>query len=340
MANAGTRKRTRARKKSSKRKSGESDGNDDAGPKAKDTFVEALRSVLNDDSFKIMSSEAIEARKAAQILLDWCLDAANNSCFTTFVLKLSEDLKQAISSCKKKSCNREKLWRNFFLLRSSEKFREDWVNFLDSANVAATPILYQHLTDILFRGYIGDHVTGCTAETKVDPAPAVTKREGNALRYAAGYVCRHLRKKIERSKHELKEEMVLCLMALTKDTPEEHSECGSSEEWTLALDREEEVRECLKMLLGSNPAAGKKEEIVEKVISSDDVEFYWLISTADFEIGEKEVHSALLKEIVQLYVTIRGFSYASFWMEKFKQSAKKSTQRSKSLRRDLYDSSL
>ena len=100
------------------------------------------------------------------------------------------------------------------------------------------------------------------------------------------------------------------------------------------------MRECLKMLLGSNPAAGKKEEIVEKVISSDDVEFYWLISTADFEIGEKEVHSALLKEIVQLYVTIRGFSYASFWMEKFKQSAKKSTQRSKSLRRDLYDSSL
>ncbi|XP_065917789.1 uncharacterized protein [Dysidea avara] len=334
MVNAGT----RARKKSSKQKSGESDGNDDAGPKAKDDFVEALRSILNDDSFKIMSSEAIEARKAAQILLDWCLDAANNNCFTTFVLKLSEDLKQAMSSCKKKSCNREKLWRNFFLLRSSEKFREDWVNFLDSANVAATPILYQHLTDILFRGYIGDHVTGCTAETKVDPAPAVTKREGNALRYAAGYVCRHLRKKIERSKHELKEEMVLCLMTLTKDTPEEHSECGSSEEWTLALDRE--VRECLKMLLGSNPAAGKKEEIVEKVTSSDDVEFYWLISTADFKIGEKEVHSALLKEIVQLYVTIRGFSYASFWMEKFKQSAKKSTQRSKSLRRDLYDSSL
>ena len=319
--------------------------------------MEALRGVLNDDSFKIMSSEAIEVRKAAQILLDWCLDAANNNCFTTFVLKLSEDLKQAMSSCKKKSRNREKLWRNFFLLRSSEKFREDWVNFLDSANVAATPILYQHLTDILFRGYIGDHVTGCTAETKVDPAPAVTKRKGNALRYAAGYVCRHLRKKIERSKHELKEEMVLCLVALTKDTPEEHSECGSSEEWTLALDRgglwyvkettfilfiaiEEEVRECLKMLLGSNPAAGKKEEIVENVISSDDVEFYWLISTADFEIGEKEVHSALLKEIVQLYVTIRGFSYASFWMEKFKQSAKKSTQRSKSLRRDLYDSSL
>ena len=246
--------------------------------------MEALRSILNDDSFKIMSSEAIEARKVAQILLDWCLDAANNNCFTTFVLKLSEDLKQAMSSCKKKSCNREKLWRNFFLLRSSEKFREDWVNFLDSANVAATPILYQHLTDILFRGYIGDHVTGCTAETKVDPVPAVTKREGNALRYAAGYVCRHLCKKIERSKHELKEEMVLCLMALTKDTPEEHSECGSSEEWTLALDRgglwyvketkfilfiaiEEEVRECLKMLLVSNPAAGKKKRRLLKKLS-------------------------------------------------------------------------
>ena len=75
--------------------------------------------------------------------------------------------------------------------------------------------------------------------------------------------------------------IVLCLMALTKDTPEEHSECGSSEEWTLALDRGglwyvkettfilfiaiEEVRECLKMLLGSNPAAGKKRRLLKKL---------------------------------------------------------------------------
>ena len=31
-------------------------------------------------------------------------------------------------------------------------------------------------------------------------------------------------------------------------------------------------------------------------------------------------HDTPLKMIVELYVTMRGFSYASSWMEKFKQS--------------------
>ena len=318
--------------------------------------MEAVREVLADDSFKIKSTEAIEAREVAQSLLEWCLSEENKATFTLFASKLSGELQQTVYSCKK-SANREKMWRTFFLLRSSDNFIDDWVSFLGSANVTATPILYQHISDVIFRKHINDRNTVSTTDTKLDAAPVITQCEGNVLRYAAGYVCRHLRKKIERSKHELREEMVLCLMALTKDAPEDHSECASSEKWILKIDRgglwhvkettfslfisiEEEVRECLKMLLSSNPTDGKREEIIGKIVASDDVDFYWLIVTADFEIAEKEVHDALLKEIVQLYVTIRGFSYASFWVEKYKQLTKKSTQRSKSLRRDLYDSSL
>ena len=50
-----------------------------------------------------------------------------------------------------------------------------------------------------------------------------------------------------------------------------------------------------------------------------------------------ETHNALLKMIVELYVTIRGFSKANAWLEKYKQSTKTSTQRTKSLRIELYD---
>jgi len=281
--------------------------------------MEALKSIEQDDSFKVKSAEAIEARDMAQKLQEWCLAADNKQTFTTFILKLSKDLHQAMSSCKKNSCNREKLWRNFFLLRSSDQFRKNWVDFLDYAKVTATPHLYQHITDIMFRKYVTEYasVSKSASGTKPDPAPALTQHEGSALRYAAGYVCRHLRKKIERSKHELKEEMVLCLMALTKDRPEDGSQHASSEEWTLMIDRgglwhikettftlfiaiEEETRECLKMMLGSfdtNPANGKK-EIIEKIKTCDDVQFYWLIVTADFEIDESDVHEALLEEIV------------------------------------------
>ena len=79
--------------------------------------------------------------------------------------------------------------------------------------------------------------------------------------------------------------------------------------------------------------------MISNVIKSDDVQFYWLIATADFEEEDNnEVTDVLLKKFVELYVTMRGFSHVRAWMEKYKQSTTKSTQRSKSLRRDLHDS--
>ena len=63
----------------------------------------------------------------------------------------------------------------------------------------------------------------------------ISHQEGNALRFAAGYVCRQLRKKIERGSHELKEGLVLYLMALVKDRSSE--ECDNDEQWTMMMDR-------------------------------------------------------------------------------------------------------
>jgi len=77
--------------------------------------------------------------------------------------------------------------------------------------------------------------------------------------------------------------------------------------------------------------------MIRKVIEDEDVQFYWIISTADFEIDDMETHDLLLYKIVELFITMHGFSKASAWMEKYKQSVKKTTQRSKSLCRDLHD---
>ena len=58
--------------------------------------------------------------------------------------------------------------------------------------------------------------------------------EKGVLRYVAGYICRHLRQKLERESHQFKEEMILCLMDLIKGQDiEEH---GIDEDWT-DLDR-------------------------------------------------------------------------------------------------------
>ena len=319
------------------------------GKESLESLMEAIRNVLEDDTFKIKSEVAAEARKVAVDLLAWCLDQANVDKCHLFASTLLKKLRQPIVSCKKQYFNREKLWRKYFLLRSSQKFTTEWVTFLKLADLTPTPILYQHLTDILFRKLLYDQCT--TTSQSTSSSSAITEREANAIRYAAGYVCKKLQKKIEMSKHKYKEEMVLCLMDLTKDKNDKS--CGNFEGWTVKISRgglcrikeatfnvflaiEEELKECI-CTLTETP---KRDEIIKRIITNDDVDFYWLIATAYFKIEETEVHQELLNKIVQLYVTVRGFSYASAWLEKYKQRTKKSTQRSKSLRRDLYNSSI
>ena len=47
--------------------------------------------------------------------------------------------------------NREKIWQQYFAVRSSSIFISQWTAFLEQASVNPTPTLYQLLTDIIFR---------------------------------------------------------------------------------------------------------------------------------------------------------------------------------------------
>ena len=44
-----------------------------------------------------------------------------------------------------------------------------------------------------------------------------------------------------------------------------------------------------------------KGKIIFRVTKNDDIEFYWLIATAYFEIYEAEMHQELLYKIVEAY---------------------------------------
>ena len=47
--------------------------------------------------------------------------------------------------------------------------------------------------------------------------------------------CHHLQKQLERSNHESKEELVLCLMEMT--TKKDPTDLNTDEEWTVCVDR-------------------------------------------------------------------------------------------------------
>ena len=63
-------------------------------------------------------------------------------------------------------------------------------------------------------------------------------------------------------------------------------------------------------------------------MKDEDVLFNWLMISGDWENEEAEI---LFKMIIDLWVTIRGFSFANSWMEKYKLAHHQSLQKSKGL---------
>ena len=309
---------------------------------------------MSDDSFKINAPPTIECRKSAERLLEWCCRKENSDALNKFTQELADSLRKVITTSKTKkfSCNCEKIWRNFFLLRTSPEFINRWNTFLKDSGVIVKPVLFQHLSDLIFRKFLSDHFQVAYIDQQADSKDLeLQDSERGVLRYVAGYICRHLRKKLERGSHEFKEEMILCLMDLVKDPQDDEAKLETDEQWTNLIDRgglwhvkestyqffhavEHIIRDGLLTI--KNPSLPLKQEMIKRV-TEDDVLFYWLIVAADFEIDDDEIHKVLLHKIAELYITVRGFSLASGWLEKYKQRTKKSTQCTKSLRRDLHD---
>jgi len=317
-------------------------------------LVRALRQVLDDNSFKVNAPATIAARKSAGELLNWCLDTKNSEVLHKFTKSLTDSFAKVIKPSFNKSFayNNDKLWKKFFLLRSSSDFIQRWMAFIKLTALAVKPVLYQHLTDIVFRRSLEEYFQmEYLSEHDGTEDEELTGNERGVLRYVTGYICRHLREKLERGSHPFKEEMVLCLMELVK-SDQDADQVGLDEEWTDLLDRGGlwRVKECtyqffravedvsrrdLKKL--ARPVPISKLQMIKNITDDEDVQFYWVIVSADFEIDDQEIHDALLEKITELYVNVRGFSYASGWIEKHKQRTKQATQRSKSLRRDVHD---
>lgn len=82
--------------------------------------------------------------------------------------------------------------------------------------------------------------------------------------------------------------------------------------------------------------SGMKQKLQKKISESDDVQFYWAIVSAEWEEGESQ---ALLGMIVEHWITVRGFSFTSGWLERYKQANKKLIQKTKGVRKQLLPTS-
>lgn len=108
---------------------------------------------------------------------------------------------------------RDKVWKNYFELRISDKYGNFWKKALsDSIKTEASPIFYQYIADRIIEKLIATHFpVGSRAHESEHLTEPLGFEEMSALRYAAGSVIRSLRERVKRSAHPLKGELLLHL---------------------------------------------------------------------------------------------------------------------------------
>ena len=179
-----------------------------------DTVSLLKTAVLTDEGFKrIQSRTAQNALKAAKELLEWCSSRENGLALDGFASDLFEKILKADSSSSQQR-KREQIWRAFHTLRTSSSYVAKWVKFLEkSTSLPPCPIFYQFVSGTaLTKARFVVSESRATASTQT-----LSYEEENALRYAAGYIPRALRRKLVRSSHDLKEELILCLLVDEED---------------------------------------------------------------------------------------------------------------------------
>ena len=306
----------------------------------------AVTLVLKDESFSLPSMPARAARDSAEKLLEWSAEQQNKTAWAAF----AEELVRCLNCCfceSRSGCmrsTRERMWESFFKLRSSQAFKDLWAKFLrDSIRCEpACPIFFQFITDAIMEELIRDHFPAVESSQKTTKA-SLDYEERNALRYTAGYVVRDLEKKIRRSAHPLKKELLLCILELLESGVEEEDDSAM---WVKSVDRGRLVHVndmlytfflAMELVLRRHLASHRASELsaltaTKNVADDSDVKFYWSMLSASCEEDDAQI---LLQMIVSRWTTLRGFSFTSALMEKYKQSVRKNVQKSKGVRKQL-----
>ena len=310
---------------------------------------EALRELLRDGIPRSSGSIATASRQAAEGLLEWISIDSNRDSLVIFTSEVVQALDRAFPEQRLSQAAREKMWGAYHCIRTSPTFACLWREFLQRAKIQVLPIFYQSLTDILFQRRIEFYFPISKHSDKGEAEDSVlTFEEENAIRYAAGYVLRAVRKKTTKPSKQQKDQLVETIDAIVGDNDVVGNDISSS--WLSVVDRggllhisddlyrvfvamELEIRRHLRLEKASEMVSSVAGKLVTHLLVNEDVQFYWCIVCC--EIPE-EIAREVLKSIAELWTTIRGFSFAKSYMEIYKQTTTKSLQRSKALRKNLF----
>ena len=297
------------------------------------------------------SEHCTKMREEARRLLDTGGDDYKAHVVDSF----SDELVSAIntcldfSGCRSAAARREKAQSSFHKLRLS-KLPAMWGKFYTKMGIEiGDPLLLQSVSqqvfDTLLLNSMSTNFPSGRPEVRLEE---LSRDEENALRYACGYVPFKLLRKYQKQSHDKAVKFVTCLRNMAVEDQEEGSFEDYTMQWLQKVNRgglfcvstqcydffraiEYQVRTRLPHLLASQ--TGTKQELIDAVVEDQDVEFFWSILSA--VIDDEADACQLLQEIVELWVTIRGFSTTSSWLEQYKRAKQKTTRKAKGLRKGL-----
>lgn len=156
--------------------------------------------------------------------------ATHMSVTEKFSIYLTTELRKCFITTHKTNCLKQsKMWGEYHKLRTSEKFQQEWKEFLE----VSTGV--QHVTHEMFKNLIklDRPISNEVVDTVNMPIP-MSYGEKNALRYVAGYVCRKLHDHLHMSSHTIsgRDEMIVSLTDMRGS-----DKCGDGEEWLNLINR-------------------------------------------------------------------------------------------------------
>ena len=187
------------------------------------------------------------------------------------------------------------MWSAYHSLRTSHEFVQKWIAFISAVIEEQQPnhILIQFLTDQFFQQMIKN-------QCPLDNTPIVQVQqqglmyeECNALHYTAGAVCCTLKKRISKSNHPSKKDLMIGIDDLCCDDDEE-----GAKEWVELIDRgglchvkdetyqlfyamELVVRQHLIIKQAGTLGHGSRAEIEMKMLEDEEVLFAWSIASVE-----------------------------------------------------------
>lgn len=231
-----------------------------------------------------------------------------------------------------------------------------WKSFTDAAGInIVEPLNLQAVSQQLFTSCMKQFFDIVRTSTSAGTSRAnehFLADEENVLRYVSGSVVMKLLKKIKKpTATSIKDAQFLeCLSQMSNR--DEDSPCSDyTLEWTDSLSRgkllvvnestftlfkavEAKTRQALPSCL-TEDAPSKKIKLIEAIANDRMVQMHW--QRVGNSVIDDTISQELLKMLVDMWVTMRGFALTSKWMEEYKLEKEKALKKSKSLRKELND---